>query len=138
MEVTRDEAWTLVNDTTLTAHLALWSDLTRRLEPRFLPPAASLLALSAWQFGDCALAGIALQRALAADPDYSLANLLSHALHHMLSPVVLRERMPTPAGLDNAMGSPRVSWLSPMIALLEDEQRALTSPSDRDHEAHGG
>ncbi|MCG5219826.1 DUF4192 domain-containing protein [Streptosporangium sp. KLBMP 9127] len=117
----RDEAWTLIDDPSLRTHLALWGDLTRRLEPRFVPPAAALLGLSAWRDGDCALAGIALERALAADPGYSMANLLMHALHHFLSPGMLAERMPGPADLDEAMGSARMSWLLPMISILDEE-----------------
>jgi hypothetical protein len=117
----RDEAWTLIDDPTLRTHLSLWGDLTRRLEPRFVAPAAALLALAAWRDGDCALAGIALERALTADPGYSMANLLMHALRHFLSPGMLSERMPGPADLDEAMGSPRMSWLMPMIAIIDEE-----------------
>lgn len=128
----RDEAWTLMNDDDLDAHLALWADLTRRLEPRFLPPAASLLAMAAWRCGDCALAGVALQRALEADPGYSMANLLAYALRSMLSPAALRERMPTPADLDAAMGRPRMSWLRPVLTLLQAEYDAVMRRSDRE------
>lgn len=45
----RDEAWALIDDRD--AHLALWRDLTRRLEPRHAAPAASLLAAAAWHRG---------------------------------------------------------------------------------------
>ncbi|MEV7010376.1 DUF4192 domain-containing protein [Streptosporangium sp. NPDC051022] len=118
----RDEAWALVTDETRDAHLGLWRDLTRRLEPRFVPPAASLLAVAAWCRGDSALAGVALARACAIDPDYSMANLLVHALRHLLPPRVLRERMPGPEELDREMGSPRMAWLLPMIALLGEPE----------------
>ncbi|MFC7649225.1 DUF4192 domain-containing protein [Streptosporangium lutulentum] len=116
----RDEAWALITDDTHDVHLRLWQDLTRRLEPRFVPPAASLLGMAAWRQGDAALAGIALTRACEIDPGYSMANLLIHALRHLLPPHVLRERMPSPEELDQEMGSPTMAWLLPMIALLEE------------------
>ncbi|MEV1173882.1 DUF4192 domain-containing protein [Nonomuraea sp. NPDC049784] len=113
----RDEAWTLMQD----SHALLWKDLTRRLEPRFTPPAASLLAMAAWRAGNSVQATIALERALAIDPSYSMANLLMHALQNLLSPTILRGRLPTPAELDAAMGPPHPSWLVPLVNLLDDE-----------------
>lgn len=111
----RDEAWTLMDD----SHIALWKDLTRRLEPAFIPPVASLLAMAGWRAGDSILATIALERALAIDPHYSMANLLMHALQHLLPPAVLDGRMPAPDELDAAMGEPKASWLQPLLALAE-------------------
>ncbi|MBB2913132.1 hypothetical protein FHS43_004430 [Streptosporangium becharense] len=132
----RDEAWTLVTDDDHDVHLRLWHDLTRRLEPRFVPPAASLLGMVAWRQGDSALAGVALTRALEIDPSYSMANLLMHALRSLVPPRVLREGMPGPEELDQEMGSPRTAWLLPMIMLLDDpgepcdsRRGATTSPS---------
>ncbi|MER6177996.1 DUF4192 domain-containing protein [Streptosporangium sp. NPDC001681] len=116
----RDEAWALVTDDGHDAHLKLWHDLTRRLEPRFVPPAASLLGLVAWRRGDSALAGVALTRALEADPGYSMAHLLMHAIHHLVPPHALNDRMPSPEELDQEMGSPKMAWLLPMAALLEE------------------
>ncbi|GAA2869846.1 DUF4192 domain-containing protein [Streptosporangium fragile] len=127
----RDEAWTLVTDDTHDVHLKLWHDLTRRLEPRFVPPVASLLGMVAWRQGDSALAGVALTRALDIDPSYSMANLLMHALRHLVPPHVLRERMPGPEELDREMGSPRTTWLLPMITLLD-------GPGDSGLEAAAG
>ncbi|RBQ19827.1 DUF4192 domain-containing protein [Spongiactinospora rosea] len=115
----RDEAWTSMAADGLRAHLALWHDLVRRVEPRFLPPVASLLGMAAWHHGDCALADMALSRALAADPGYSMAVLLTHALSHMLPPDRLSERMPRPADLDQAMGPPHMSWLLPLLDLID-------------------
>ncbi|WP_067185626.1 DUF4192 domain-containing protein [Microtetraspora niveoalba] len=119
----RDEAWALIDHGD--AHVALWRDLTRRLEPRFVAPAASLLAAATWHGGDCALAGLALERALAADPAYSMANLLCQALRHLLPPDAMRQRMPTPDELDAQMGPPRMSWLVPLLARLGDEPSLL-------------
>ncbi|MFI0418125.1 DUF4192 domain-containing protein [Spongiactinospora sp. 9N601] len=117
----RDEAWTSMVADGLRAHLALWHDLVRRVEPRFLPPVASLLGMAAWHHGDCALADMALNRALAADPGYSMAVLLSQALSHMLPPDRLGERMPRPADLDQAMGPPHMAWLLPLLDLIDDQ-----------------
>ena len=58
------------------AHLRLWSDLTRLARPGYVAAPASLLAFVAWQAGDGALANVALDRALADDPRYSMARLL--------------------------------------------------------------
>ncbi|TDE40569.1 DUF4192 domain-containing protein [Nonomuraea mesophila] len=113
----RDEAWTLMDE----SHAPLWKDLTRRLEPRFAPPAASLLAMAAWRAGNNVQATIALERALAIDPAYSMANLLMHALQNLLSPGVLRDRLPTPADLDAAMGPVHAAWLVPLVNLFDDE-----------------
>jgi hypothetical protein len=45
-----------------------------------VPAPAALLAFTAWQCGDGALANIALERALAANPRYSMALLLRDIL----------------------------------------------------------
>ncbi|MBB6472476.1 DUF4192 domain-containing protein [Sphaerisporangium rubeum] len=123
----RDEAWTSMGDDTEDAHIALWGDLTRRLEPRFVPPAASLLAAAAWRRGDCALAAVAVERALAEDPAYSMALLVAQGLRQLVSPAILRDRMPTPQDLDDSMGPPRVEWLQPLLTLLE-HPRACRPP----------
>ncbi|TMR12612.1 DUF4192 domain-containing protein, partial [Nonomuraea zeae] len=118
----RDEGWTTMQE----CHALLWKDLTRRLEPRFTPPAASLLAMAAWRAGNSVQATIAAERALAIDPDYSMANLLMHALQNLLSPSVMRGRLPTPAELDATMGPAHAAWLLPLINLLDEED--LQSP----------
>ncbi len=120
----RDEAWTLMED----SHTGLWKDLMRRLEPRFAPPAATLFAMAAWLGGDSTQATIALERALAIDPGYSMANLLMHALQSLLSPGTLSGRLPTPAELDTAMGAPHAGWLLPLFALLDQEPQAHPAP----------
>ena len=62
------------------AHRRLWTDLVRRAQPGYVAAPACLLAFTAWQGGDGALANIALDRALADDPDYSMALLLRDVL----------------------------------------------------------
>jgi hypothetical protein len=54
---------------------------------------ASVLAVCAWLYGDGAAARVALDRALAADPAYSLAHLVSAALDNGIPPWSWRESM---------------------------------------------
>jgi hypothetical protein len=72
----RDDAWARMEPPHQDAHLRLWTDVVRRADPAQVPAPAALLAFVAWQSGNGALAGIAIDRALAADPGYSLALLL--------------------------------------------------------------
>jgi hypothetical protein len=76
----RDDAWARMIPEHRQAHLALWADIVRRADGPWLPAPASLLAFTAWQAGDGTLANIALDRALAADPGYSMALLLRDIL----------------------------------------------------------
>jgi hypothetical protein len=73
-----------------TGHLRLWTDVTRRARPGYVAAPASLLAFTAWQAGDGALANLALDRALADQPDYSMALLLRDALAACLPPAAAR------------------------------------------------
>ncbi len=123
----RDEAWTLIDDDTIAAHLALWRDLTIRLEPPFTPPAAALLGVAAWRNGDCTLANIAIDRALAVDPGYTMARLLSEGLCRLIPPDILRSG-PTSKDLDEQMGRPTVAWLLPLCGLLDSVGLAHSSP----------
>ncbi|MCW3820380.1 DUF4192 domain-containing protein, partial [Micromonospora sp. DR5-3] len=72
-------------------HLALWTDLTRRADSTYAAAPASLLALTAWRQGQGALASVALDRALTADPHYRLARLIDHALRHGIPPAALND-----------------------------------------------
>jgi hypothetical protein len=81
----RDEAWMLIDPADLDPHLALWADMTRRAHT-YLAACASLLAFAAWARGDGALANVALDRAFEADPDYSMAHLISQALQAAVPP----------------------------------------------------
>lgn len=72
----RDEAWVLMGEGDIDVHIRLWRDVLRRVREPYAPAPACLLAFAAWRAGDGALANIALDRALAADPRYSMARLL--------------------------------------------------------------
>ncbi len=77
----RDDAWARMDPAQCDAHGRLWSDLVRRAQPGYVAAPASLLAVASWQRGDGALANIALDRALADSPGYSMALLLKEALY---------------------------------------------------------
>ncbi|MDQ1696676.1 MAG: hypothetical protein QOJ03_2029 [Frankiaceae bacterium] len=68
-------------------------DLARRALPPMDPPACTLLAWMAYLHGDGLVAASALDRALASDADYRLAQLLSSALHGQVAPEELRRIM---------------------------------------------
>jgi hypothetical protein len=72
----RDDAWARMDTDFRDAHTRLWTDVVRRAEPAYLPAPACLLAFTAWQCGNGALANVALERALTVDPGYSMALLL--------------------------------------------------------------
>lgn len=76
----RDDAWARMDPGQTAAHLRLWTDVVRRAQPGYVAAPASLLAFVAWQSGDGALANVALDRALADDPAYSMATLLRQVI----------------------------------------------------------
>jgi hypothetical protein len=86
----RDDAWARMDPRFRAAHLRLWTDVLRHAREPYVPAPASLLAFTAWQSGDGALANVAIERALAADPDYSMAHLLGQALDAGLPPSAAR------------------------------------------------
>ena len=86
----RDDAWARMVPEQVQAHLRLWTDLVRRLPARYVPAPASLLAFAAWQAGNGALANVAAQRALAADPEYSMALLILEAIGAGIPPSAAR------------------------------------------------
>jgi hypothetical protein len=76
----RDDAWSRMDPEHHQAHQRMWTDVVRRAQPGYVAPAASLLAFVAWQAGNGALANVALDRALADDRDYSMAQLLRQVI----------------------------------------------------------
>ena len=85
----RDHAWIAIDGGD--AHRRLWTDVTRRAIPETTAAPACLLAIAAYLSGDGALANIAVDRSLQADPGYSLARLLRSSLLAGVSPEVWRE-----------------------------------------------
>ncbi len=92
----RDDAWARMDPPRTEAHLRLWTDVLKGASTDYIPAPAALLAFTAWQAGNGALAAVAVDRALAADPDYSMALLLSGALQAGLPPSAAKMPM-TPA-----------------------------------------
>ncbi len=94
----RDDAWARMDPAYRDAHCRLWTDVLRYADVEFSPAPASLLAFTAWQSGNGALAAMAVDRALAADPAYSMAQLLAGAVDAVLPPSAARMPM-TPAAV---------------------------------------
>jgi hypothetical protein len=72
---------------------AVLAHCVRLAPPGAVAPAAAVLAICCWQRGDGARAGVALERALADDPSYSLALLVHQALGAGLPPGAWRGAM---------------------------------------------
>jgi len=86
----RDDAWARMEPGFRAAHLRLWTDVVRHAREPFVPAPASLLAFTAWQSGEGALANVAIERALAADAEYSMAHLIGQAVDAGLPPSAAR------------------------------------------------
>jgi hypothetical protein len=103
----RDDAWARMDPDRCGAHRRLWIDVVRRAQPGYVAAPAALLAFVAWQSGDGALANVALDRALADDPRYSMGLLLRQVITAGAPPSLARLPM-TPeevaASYDDAEG----------------------------------
>ena len=86
----RDDAWARMDPGHRDVHLRLWTDLTRHAQPGYIAAPASLLAFTAWQGGNGALANLALDRALADNPSYSMARLLRDVIDAGTPPSMAR------------------------------------------------
>ncbi len=86
----RDDAWARMDPSQTDAHLRLWIDVTRRAQPGHVAAPAALLAFVAWQSGDGALANVALDRAVADEPRYSMALLLRQVISAGAPPSLAR------------------------------------------------
>jgi len=89
----RDDAWARMDPAHSADHCRLWTDIVRSAAIEFVPAPASLLAFTAWQSGNGALAVMAVERALAADPGYSMAHLIDSAVQAALPPSAARMPM---------------------------------------------
>ena len=105
----RDDAWARMDPGHRDVHRRLWTDVVRRAQPGHVAAPASLLAFVAWQCGDGALANVALDRALADDPGYSMALLLRQVISAGAPPSLARlpmspeEVAASYAGIDEAI-----------------------------------
>jgi hypothetical protein len=64
----------------------MWADLTRRAQTIAAAQPAILLTIAALRAGDGALAAVAQQRAVAADPSDSLAHTLGQVVNLGITP----------------------------------------------------
>jgi hypothetical protein len=101
----RDDAWARMDPAHRDDHCRLWTDILRGAATDYAPAPASLLAFTAWQAGNGALAAVAVDRALAADPGYSMAHLLGSAIQAALPPAAARMPM-TPAAVAASYAAP--------------------------------
>ena len=82
----RDVAWAQVDAGDPLEHLELWQAVARRTIAPLEPAVLSMVAFCAWMSGDGARAWCALDRALQADADYSMAHLLHTVLTNAVPP----------------------------------------------------
>ena len=82
----RDAVWARITRDNADAMLGLLVQVSRSVVPPFEPAVLSLAAFAAWLTGDGAQALIAVERALAADPAYSMAGLMLQLLEEGVSP----------------------------------------------------
>lgn len=82
----RDEVWGQITRESAEDMLRLLTLASRSVVPPFEPAVLSLAAFAAWLTGDGAQSLIAIERALGADPDYSMARLLLEMLERGVSP----------------------------------------------------
>jgi hypothetical protein len=71
--------------------IRIMTDVVRRVPPPYDAPVCSILAWLAYVHGDGTLANIAVDRALACEPSYSLAVLIRSGLDRAVPPSLLQE-----------------------------------------------
>ena len=86
----RDCAATLALDLDDDVYLSFLTELARRTDDEWAAPICSVLAWVAYAHGDGALANVAVDRALAADPGYEMARMLLSGLQGQLPPSEIR------------------------------------------------
>ncbi|GIF46937.1 uncharacterized protein DUF4192 [Asanoa ferruginea] len=113
----RDHAWEHSTDDDW--QVDLWSDVVRRVDPPLAAAPASLLAYTAWRSGHGALATIAVERALAVDPDYALARMIDEILDQCLPPSIVAdaEAQPHRASPRRDRRTTRRRWIGPHTGL---------------------
>lgn len=87
----RDEAMTLLLDREPGALVGLFSRLARLTDDVDAAPLCTVLAWTAYADGNGALAAVAAERALRAQPGYSMALLVLDGLDQMVPPAAIRD-----------------------------------------------
>ncbi len=91
----RDAVWQHLSEERVRAAVGLWSSVLRRSPHTLAAAPAGLLAWSAWQHGNGALAWCAVDRCREVDPDHGLAHLVATALERAVPPSVGRACLDT-------------------------------------------
>jgi hypothetical protein len=99
----RDAAWSRLDREHAEEHKQMLTETVRRAQPGTVAAPASLLAFTAGQRGQGALANVALDRALEDDPAYSMAHLLGNMFDAGMPPEMFASPM-SPAEIDEAYG----------------------------------
>ncbi|GAA0556034.1 hypothetical protein GCM10010172_43640 [Paractinoplanes ferrugineus] len=96
--LSRPSIWSLVLSRTEASpqHLGFWIEVTRRAPEPFVPAPATLLAITAWGFGDGMLAELAARRALRADPANENATAVLWAVKSGISPAEIERSITHP------------------------------------------
>lgn len=81
-----DKSANEVADVELSRLEDFWVDLVRQSPEELSAPAAAVLAFTAWQAGDGALAWCAVERCLAQEPEHTLAQLVADCLQQAIPP----------------------------------------------------
>jgi Domain of unknown function (DUF4192) len=128
----RDDAWARMHPAYREVHCRLWTDVLRSAALDYVPAPASLLAFAAWQAGNGALAAMAIDRALGADPSYSMAQLLAGAVDAALPPSAARVPM-TPSAVALSYSPDRAAGERPRPAEGSGDPARATGrrPQDR-------
>jgi hypothetical protein len=119
----RDDAWARMGPAHCADHCRLWTDIVRSAAAEFVPAPASLLAFTAWQSGNGALAVMAIERALTADPIYSMAHLLDSAVQAALPPSAARMPMSPAAVAASYAPAVRATTAKPRQARTSGRRR---------------
>lgn len=90
LKAARDETATLLLDADPDVLLALLCALARHAHLPDAAPVCTVLAWVAYAHGRGALANVAVERALEADPGYEMARLIEDAMSRMISPAEIR------------------------------------------------
>ena len=86
----RDLAWFYIEPGNAHLHLEAWTSVAQRAVEPFRAPALCLAAFASWLGGNGTGARVALEQALEAEPDYSMAHLLTDLLDRCVPPCAWR------------------------------------------------
>ncbi len=123
----RDAAWAQMDAQHATAHTRMWADATRVAPPSFAAAPASLMAFTAYQQGQGAMANIALDRAEEDQPGYSMASLVRQVVNTGINPTELTPPM-TPQEVAASYGMTLPEPIAPSDAPHEPEPAQGAAP----------